>query len=387
MNKIYNILLYASITFLVVLLVLIAVEKAKADDPIYMKPMYGRENRGVSFILSMCSDKAKQQKKLFKKIYENCELIGIKILHNEEYLTEKFGESIADDLVGEAMQDENGYSSIDNEPELAELFLHKLVNLDAFCHEINMQNGGGIDTSKKLDFSLTLKDDKNGIHIVSFKDFQMGIKDMGQGFEHLLQQADQIDNNKNKSVVKTKAKLDRICRIPSEITEKKLASKAHQFTKALQNAIPKDLSPEASAFMAHFIDNFLSKDKEQDRQSFIRAWNDQRAKEVTRGEETPKKNSEVFDEKTETKTTIYNDKNEPDYVKKFREDSVAFQAYGRDYEKIQTTFAENKNEAQKIEAEKKLEQKYKISIPEYLGCVKKQTQMQELALENIKKTI
>ena len=31
--------------------------------------------------------------------------------------------------------------------------------------------------------------------------------------------------------------------------------------------------------MAHFIDNFLSKDKEQDRQSFIRAWNDQRAKE------------------------------------------------------------------------------------------------------------
>ncbi|HED0689554.1 TPA: hypothetical protein R4L37_001617 [Campylobacter jejuni] len=248
-----------------------------------------------------------------------------------------------------------------------------------------MQNGGGIDTSKKLDFSLTLKDDKNGIHIVSFKDFQMGIKDMGQGFEHLLQQADQIDNNKNKSVVKTKAKLDRICRIPSEITEKKLASKAHQFTKALQNAIPKDLSPEASAFMAHFIDNFLSKDKEQDRQSFIKAWNDQRAKEVTRGEETPKKNSEVFDEKAETKTTIYNDKNEPDYVKKFREDSVAFQAYGRDYEKIQTTFAENKNEAQKIEAEKKLEQKYKISIPEYLGCVKKQTQMQELALENIKK--
>ena len=74
----------------------------------------------------------------------------------------------------------NGYSSIDNEPELAELFLHKLVNLDAFCHEINMQNGGGIDTSKKLDFSLTLKDDKNGIHIVSFKDFQMGIKDMGR---------------------------------------------------------------------------------------------------------------------------------------------------------------------------------------------------------------
>lgn len=320
-----------------------------------------------------------------KKIYENCELIGIKILHNEEYLAEKFGKSIADDLVGEAMQDENGYSSIDNEPELAELFLHKLVNLDAFCHEINMQNGGGIDTSKKLDFSLTLKDDKNGIHIVSFKDFQMGIKDMGQGFEHLLQQADQIDNNKNKSVVKTKAKLDRICRIPSEITEKKLASKAHQFTKALQNAIPKDLSPEASAFMAHFIDNFLSKDKEQDRQSFIKAWNDQRAKEVTRGEETPKKNSEVFDEKAETKTTIYNDKNEPDYVKKFREDSVAFQAYGRVYEKIQTTFAENKNEAQKIEAEKKLEQKYKISIPEYLGCVKKQTQMQELALENIKK--
>ena len=132
-----------------------------------------------------------------KKIYENCELIGIKILHNEEYLAEKFGKSIADDLVGEAMQDENGYSSIDNEPELAELFLHKLVNLDAFCHEINMQNGGGIDTSKKLDFSLTLKDDKNGIHIVSFKDFQMGIKDMGQDFEHLLQQADQIDNNKS----------------------------------------------------------------------------------------------------------------------------------------------------------------------------------------------
>ena len=57
-----------------------------------------------------------------KKIYENCELIGIKILHNEEYLAEKFGKSIADDLVGEAMQDENGYSSIDNEPELAELF-------------------------------------------------------------------------------------------------------------------------------------------------------------------------------------------------------------------------------------------------------------------------
>ena len=72
-------------------------------------------------------------------------------------------------------------------------------------------------------------------------------------------------------------------------------------------------------------------------------------------------------------------------LKKFIEDSVVFQAYGRDYEKIQTTFAENKNEAQKIEAEKKPEQKYKISIPEYLGCVKKQTQMQKLALENIKK--
>ena len=42
--------------------------------------------------------------------------------------------------------------------------------------------------------------------------------------------------------------------------------------------------------MAHFIDNFLSDDKEQDRQSFIRAWNDQRAKEVIRWEETPKKN-------------------------------------------------------------------------------------------------
>ena len=50
MNKIYNILLYASITFLVVLLVLSIVDKAKADDPIYMKPMYGRENRGVSFM-------------------------------------------------------------------------------------------------------------------------------------------------------------------------------------------------------------------------------------------------------------------------------------------------------------------------------------------------
>ena len=76
MNKIYNILLYASITFLVVLLVLSIVDKAKADDPIYMKPMYGRENRGVSFILSMCSDKAKQQKKLFKKIYENATVLN-----------------------------------------------------------------------------------------------------------------------------------------------------------------------------------------------------------------------------------------------------------------------------------------------------------------------
>ena len=45
-----------------------------------------------------------------KKIYENCELIGIKILNNEEYLAQTFGKSIADDLVGEAMQDENGYS-------------------------------------------------------------------------------------------------------------------------------------------------------------------------------------------------------------------------------------------------------------------------------------
>ena len=50
MNKIDNILLYLSITFLVVLLVLSIVDKAKADDPIYMKPMYGRENRGVSFM-------------------------------------------------------------------------------------------------------------------------------------------------------------------------------------------------------------------------------------------------------------------------------------------------------------------------------------------------
>lgn len=76
MNKIYNILLYASITLMVVLLALSIVDKAKADDPIYMKPMHGRENRGVSFILSMCSDKAKQQKKLFKKIYENATVLN-----------------------------------------------------------------------------------------------------------------------------------------------------------------------------------------------------------------------------------------------------------------------------------------------------------------------
>ena len=76
MNKIYNILLYASITLMVVLLALSIVGKANADDPIYMKPMHGRENRGVSFILSMCSDKAKQQKKLFKKIYENATVLN-----------------------------------------------------------------------------------------------------------------------------------------------------------------------------------------------------------------------------------------------------------------------------------------------------------------------
>ena len=76
MNKIYNILLYASITLMVILLALSIVGKANADDPIYMKPMHGRENRGVSFILSMCSDKAKQQKKLFKKIYENATVLN-----------------------------------------------------------------------------------------------------------------------------------------------------------------------------------------------------------------------------------------------------------------------------------------------------------------------
>ena len=32
----------------------------------------------------------------------------------------------------------------------------------------------------------------------------MGIKDMGQGFEHLLQQADRIDKNKKKVLLKQK---------------------------------------------------------------------------------------------------------------------------------------------------------------------------------------
>lgn len=83
--------------------------------------------------------------------------------------------------------------------------------------------------------------------------------------------------------------------------------------------------------------------------------------------------------------TIYNDKTEPEYVKNFRENSVAFGAYAKEYEKIQTTFAENQNETQKLQAQKKLEQKYKISIQEYLYCVKKQSQMQKAALNDIKK--
>ena len=65
MNKIYNILLYAAITLMVVVLALTIVKRADAV-----------ENRGVSFILSMCSDKAKQQKKLFKKIYENATVLN-----------------------------------------------------------------------------------------------------------------------------------------------------------------------------------------------------------------------------------------------------------------------------------------------------------------------
>ena len=45
MNKIYNILLYASITLMVVLLALSIVDRARADDPIDMKSRQGRENR------------------------------------------------------------------------------------------------------------------------------------------------------------------------------------------------------------------------------------------------------------------------------------------------------------------------------------------------------
>ena len=65
MNKIYNILLYAAITLMILVLALTIVKRADAV-----------ENRGVSFILSMCSDKAKQQKKLFKKIYENATVLN-----------------------------------------------------------------------------------------------------------------------------------------------------------------------------------------------------------------------------------------------------------------------------------------------------------------------
>lgn len=317
-----------------------------------------------------------------KKLYENCELVGIKILNDEDYIAKNFGKSIADNLVGinsEAIKDENGYACIDNDPEYAELFLHKLVQLDGFCNELNIQNGGSIDTNKKLNFSLTLKDDNDKFHIVKFENFQMGIKDMSQGFEHLLLQADRIDNNKH--IIKATKKLDRICKIPSEITSSKIISKAHQFTKALQNAIPKELSPEASAFMAHFINNFLDNNKEQDRQKFIKDWDEK--KEKLTHNETPKKNNEILN--NETQMTIYNDKTEPEYVKNFRENSVAFQSYAKEYEKIQTTFAENQNETQKLEAQKKLEQKYKISIEEYLYCVKKQRQMQKAALNDIKK--
>lgn len=65
LNKIINIVLYVATTLLVIVIALSIVKKANAV-----------ENRGVSFILSMCSDKAKQQKKLFNKIYEKATVLN-----------------------------------------------------------------------------------------------------------------------------------------------------------------------------------------------------------------------------------------------------------------------------------------------------------------------
>ena len=59
------ILHYLILVSILVVLILMLVKESKAE-----------ENRGVSFILSMCSDKAKTQKKLFNKIYENATVLN-----------------------------------------------------------------------------------------------------------------------------------------------------------------------------------------------------------------------------------------------------------------------------------------------------------------------
>lgn len=332
------------------------------------------------------------------KIYEDCELTGIKINSNESYIREKFGKEIADifiefpEALGEAQ------SGIKNNKDIAEEYLHNIVKIDAIQYEINQQMGGSIDTNKKLDFELFMTDKNGKEHTVKFENFQLGINDTTKGFQHLLMQAKSIDEKK--SVIKSNSKLDDICKVPSQLLKDKIASRSHDIVKSLSNTIPQDISPEMSAFLKQFVDKFLDSDKQQTRKAFISEIErqDKKKKEEKNKKPDVKNNTEkkvqssvknpqeqiITTDMDNIEAKRYEHGKEPQRIKDFKSDIKKIQDYEKKYNEIMS--AENSLSANdKKEQLNKLENDSGISAAEFIGIKQEQDELRKIAMSEAAK--
>ncbi len=328
------------------------------------------------------------------KIYEDCELTGIKINTSEKDIKEKFGKEILDIFLEYPDVLEKDGIGLKNKKEVAENYLHNIVKIDAIQYEINQKLGGAIDTKKTLDFDLFMTDKTGKEHTVKFENFQLGINDTTKGFQHLLMQAKSIDDKK--SVIKSISKLDDICKVPSQLTIAKISSKSHDIVKSLSNTIPQEISPELSAFLKHFVDKFLDSDKQRDRKKFIAELeksenqkeaasqknmnenNKQESIEKTRSINNPNAQIITADiEQIEVKK--YENGKEPDHIKNLKSDTKKLQEYEKRYDEI---FRSDRNLTtnDKKELANKLEKEFGVSIGEYLGIKEARDELRKQAI-------
>jgi len=192
-----------------------------------------------------------------KKTYENSELIGIKILNSKENLYENFNKEFVDILLNDSFK-----YLMNSNSDIAKDTLGLLVNMDGLQNKINAEKGQ-IDSSKKISFELKFQTPNGEEHKAEFKNFTIGYGNMTKGFNHLLAHSNEINT------IKAKNELDRICKIPSDLTLAKLGKNGHDLIKAFENAIPEEISPESNAFLKQFIKKILNEGKDKDREALI----------------------------------------------------------------------------------------------------------------------